>query len=96
MRVESIAECSKGSILQYFCPSLATNCYLKTFVVSIFGWQFLHRFYCIKASDEMTNSVGTVSHRTLLHIALQTYIKNMCSFIGRLLHKERVCPWPCV
>ena len=39
----------------------------------------LHRFHCIKASDEMTNSVGTISYRTLSHIALQTIYHKMYS-----------------
>ena len=36
MQVKSIAECSKGSILQYFRPSLS-----KIFVLSFFEWQVL-------------------------------------------------------
>ena len=35
MQVKSIAECSKGSILQYFWPSV-----IKIFVLSIFEQQF--------------------------------------------------------
>ena len=34
MQVKNIAECSKGSILQYFQPSFVT----KIFVLSIFEW----------------------------------------------------------
>ena len=37
MQIKSIAECSKGSILQYIQPSLR---YHKIFVLSIFAWQF--------------------------------------------------------
>ena len=33
MKVESIAECSKGSILQYFWPALSDNLNRKTFLV---------------------------------------------------------------
>ena len=37
MQVKSIAECSKGSILQYFRPSLSYNFLInKIFVLSIF------------------------------------------------------------
>ena len=38
MQVKSIAECSKGSILQYFRPSLSYHFYIKTFIFSIFKW----------------------------------------------------------
>ena len=38
MQVKSIAECSKGSILQYFGPSLSYHFSVKTFVLSIFKW----------------------------------------------------------
>ena len=36
MQVQSIAECSKGSILQYFRPSLSYQSVFKSFVLSIF------------------------------------------------------------
>ena len=39
MQVKSIAECSKGSILQYFRPSL-----FKTFVLSISEWSLTTGF----------------------------------------------------
>ena len=39
MQVKSIAECSKGSILQYFRPSLSYH-FVFTFVLSIFQWPF--------------------------------------------------------
>ena len=39
MQVKSIAECSKGSILQYFRPSLSYVPFvIKIFVLSIFEW----------------------------------------------------------
>ena len=38
MQVKSIAECSKGSILQYFRPSLKLPFVIKIFVLSIFEW----------------------------------------------------------
>ena len=44
MRVKSIAECFKGSILQYFQPSLSHH---KIFVLSIFEWQFYTGFTVI-------------------------------------------------
>ena len=45
MKVESVAECSKGSILQYFQPSLSDNWYWNQFVVFL-RVAVLHRFYC--------------------------------------------------
>ena len=42
MQVKSIAECSKGSILQYFRPSLSYHQSLKTFVLSILSIRFTH------------------------------------------------------
>ena len=45
MQVKSIAECSKGSILQYFRPSLTfinLPVVIKTFILSILEWPF----YC--------------------------------------------------
>ena len=38
MEVESIAECSKGSILQYFWPAICDNWYWKTIFGVIFEW----------------------------------------------------------
>ena len=38
MQVKSIADCSKGSILQYFRPSLCYHLLIKIFVLSIFEW----------------------------------------------------------
>ena len=38
MQVKSITGCSKGSILQYFWPSLSYQFVIKTFVLSIFKW----------------------------------------------------------
>ena len=47
MQVKSIAECSKGSILQYFLPSLSYHFVTKIFVLSIFEWQFYKGFTVI-------------------------------------------------
>ena len=38
MQVKSIAECSMGSILQYFGPSLSYHLSLRFFVLSFFEW----------------------------------------------------------
>ena len=38
MHLKSVAECSKGSILQYFRPFVKLPFVIKTFVLSIFEW----------------------------------------------------------
>ena len=38
MQVKSIAECSKGSILQYFRPSLSYHCPLRPWFCLFFKW----------------------------------------------------------
>ena len=38
MQVKSIAECSNGSILQYFQPSLSYHLSFRIFVLSTFEW----------------------------------------------------------
>ena len=49
MQVKSIAECSKGSILQYFLPSLSYHLlFNKSFVLSIFEWPLKTGFTVIK------------------------------------------------
>ena len=40
MQVKSIAECSKGSILQIFSTFIKLTFIMKTFVLSIFEWPF--------------------------------------------------------
>ena len=45
MQVKSIAECSKGSILQYFWPSLSYHLSLNSVFCLILSGR-LHRFYC--------------------------------------------------
>ena len=45
MQVKSIEECGKGSILQYFRPSLSYHLSFKIFVLSIFEWPFYTCFY---------------------------------------------------
>ena len=44
MHVNSIAECSKGSILQYFRPSLSYHLSLRSFFLSIFEQLFYTGF----------------------------------------------------
>ena len=40
MQVESIAKCSKGSILQYFRSSFSYHLSLRSLFLSIFEWRF--------------------------------------------------------
>ena len=44
MQIKSIAECSKGSILLYFRPSLSYQLLYKIFVLIIFEWPFYTGF----------------------------------------------------
>ena len=47
-QVKSIVECSKGSILQYFQPSLSYHLSLRSLFCLFFSGRFtevLHRFY---------------------------------------------------
>ena len=50
MQVESFAECSKRSILQYFRPSLSYHLSLRS-LFCLFLSGRLHRFYCTLPSD---------------------------------------------
>ena len=55
MQVESFAECSKGSILQYFRPSLIYNLpsVIKVFVLPIFEWPLKTGFtVCMSEGQE--------------------------------------------
>ena len=44
MQVKGIVECSKGSILQYFRPSLKLPFVIKIIVLSIFEWPLKRGF----------------------------------------------------
>ena len=54
MQVNSIAECSKGSILQYFQPSLSFHLSLRSFL-SIFEWPLKTGFTVLKRSVVMSS-----------------------------------------
>ena len=47
MQVKSIAECSKGSILQYFRNSLSYHFAIKISVISFFEWPFYTGFIVV-------------------------------------------------
>ena len=58
MQVKNIAECSKGSILQYFRPSLSYHlsfrslfCLFFEFVLSFFEWLFYTGFTVYNIKD---------------------------------------------
>ena len=65
MQVKSIAECSKGSILQYFRPTLSYKFVIKIFVLSIFELPFYTGFTvkCTNKLDYATDS-SEFSHVT--------------------------------
>ena len=48
MKVESIAECSTWSILQYFWPALSDKFSLENQFLAFLRMAVLHRFYCAK------------------------------------------------
>ena len=63
MQAKSIEECSKGSILQYFRPSLSylQPFVIKIFVLSIFRVAALYRFYCNMLSKPVSIKAGSLS-----------------------------------
>ena len=55
MKVESIAECSKGSILQYFWPALSNNRSWKTILVFFLSGRLRQvLLYTISQRDDFT------------------------------------------
>ena len=52
MQVKSIAECSKGSILQNVRPSLSYHFVIKIFVLSMFEWPF-HTGFTVNYIEEI-------------------------------------------
>ena len=56
MKVESIAECSPWSILQYFRPALSDNRYRKAIFVVLFEWALKTRF-TVKSNEFFELSV---------------------------------------
>ena len=55
MKVESIAECSKGSILQYFWPALSENQSWKPILVFFLSGRFFVRFDCTYPEISLVN-----------------------------------------
>ena len=47
MKVKSIAECSKGSILQYFLPTLSYHLSLRSLFCLFLSGRFTQALYCI-------------------------------------------------
>ena len=65
MKVKSIAECSKGSILQYFGPALSDNWSWKTIIRSFCEWLFYTGFTVfstVKSMKMQTNSEQASSY----------------------------------
>ena len=69
MQDESIAECSKGSILQYFRPALSNIDHENQFSIFL-SVAVLHRFYCTASVNFCHRKVGRVymfwCHRKIL------------------------------
>ena len=66
MKVESIVECSKGSILQYFWPALGDNRYWKPIFgvfyminsIMLFApWEIFHVFFFLLSADFFQNQL---------------------------------------
>ena len=77
MQVISIAECSKGSILQYFWPSLSYHLSLRS-LFCLFWVAVLHRFYCRSTSlIWASTTTPTLSYKALDCIQYQY---NLCKF----------------
>ena len=64
VQVKSIAECSKGSILQYFRPSLSYHYVIKIFVLSIFEWPFYTGFTVDDSIQEKNHVITTTPVRS--------------------------------
>ena len=65
MQVKSIAECSKGSILQYFLPSLIYHLSLRS-LFCLFWVAALHRFYCSLWTNFSCVSNSVLSFKELI------------------------------
>ena len=82
MQVKSVAECAKGSILQYFGPSV-----IEVFVLSIFEWQLKTDFtvpcFEINADPDQLDSEKPVDedphgfHSTLKYLLMALFCKIM-------------------
>ena len=55
MQVKGIAECSEGSILQYFWPSLSYHLSLRS-LFCLFWVAVLHMFYCMSYHETIANT----------------------------------------
>ena len=70
MQVKNIAECSKGSILQYFRPSLS---YYLSIMIFVYIWvAVLHKFYCIH-NFMLKNFIYLDLYATTYHIHPNKY-----------------------
>ena len=76
MQVKSIAEYSKGSILQYFRPQLSYHLSLRSWFCLFFEWQFYSGF--TEKPDEDVN--GKISHQILM--IFSDFIQSLTSKFG--------------
>ena len=107
MQVKSIAECSKGSILQYVPPSLTYHLSLRPLFLSIFEWPLktgftVNQSLCFKI--DLVLAVQTWSNSQFYSISSEICVPDM--FLSQILcivwnyvmklnrwmqHKGRIC-----
>ena len=80
MQVKSIAECSKGSILQYFRPSLGYHLSLRS-LFCLFLSGFIHRFYCKHKHIGMYTFTTNFKQWPSIHSIHLSSIKAFCGSI---------------
>ena len=78
MQVKSIAECSKGSILQYFQPSISYHLSLRSLFCLFLSGRFTHVFLYVPKSHVLAHLVQHKKNGTYC-------IGVMCIFIHRNL-----------
>ena len=82
MKVESIAECSPWSILQYFWPALSDNWSWKTIFGLFWVWLFYTGFTVCKEGDGlvgMNTLWKAMKNKWKQHDSLQHFIVFICT-----------------
>ena len=89
IKVKSIAECSKGSILQYFWPALSNNWSWKKFSL-LFEW-LLKTGFLVYPWSQWSRSSILKSYLTTLNVNSSFISDGGCSYLGQWL--LMVCRW---
>ena len=84
IQVKSIAECSKGSILQYFRPSLSYHLSLRS-LFCLFLVAVIHRFYCIANNMDPEQTSDKIWSE--VHLNIYSRLKKQMTF------SEQKCWW---